>query len=287
MSHAESRTKHEFHETPLVLFTALVIIGAGLPAGHFTAWALGMANWRPDRWSAGAGTISLASGLLLSLLHLGKPSRLASALRRTGRSPLSTEVALVLLTCLPAAAALLLPDSNLAGTLLWSLAALASPALLLTIGWVYRLPAQLSWKGTAAVSPILLGMAIGFLSEAAAAADNARFLFAALILLAADAAGFGIRWITTGMEISTGIPAHPAFSRARRRIRMLRLLDVTILPLLLMLAQLPALALIILSLGVFVDRFAFYALAVRETTESEVFRVERLLKEPATKRTDD
>ncbi len=284
MSSAAGRETSKFHETPLVLFTTLVVIGAGLLAGHFAAWGLAAASWTPTRWCAGIAVVLIASGLFLSLLHLGRPSRLAYALRRIGRSPLSTEVILAFLILVPAAAALLLPD--LPGTLLWGLAAAASPGLLLSLGWVYHLPGQLSWRGPALLSPLLLGLVIGLLGQAATNPGNARLMFAALILLAADAAGFAIRWKAIQWDASVGEPVHPSLFSARRRILILRFLDVTLIPLLLMLAQLPAPALVVLGLGVLVDRFAFYALALRRTHEAEIARIERHIKESATNSTN-
>jgi len=267
-----------FHETPLVLFTALVITGAGLPAGHFAAWALGLAAFTPNRWPAAVATILLVGGLLLSLLHLGRPARLVYALRRAGRSPLSTEVILALMTIVPAAAAQLLPFQQTVNTLLWGLVAVSSPGLLLALGWVYRLPGQPSWKGAVALSPLLLGLATGFLAQAASAAPNARFMFAALIILAADAAGFAMRWKVMKCDSALGQPVHPALFSARRRILILRLVDVMLLPAIFMLAQAPTVALFVLAFGIFFDRFAFYALAVRETTEAEIARVEHFLR---------
>jgi len=277
VSAAAGRSKCKFHETPLVLFTALVITGAGLPAGHFSAWALGLTSWTPNRWRATCALIVLATGLLISLLHLGRPARLAYALRRTGRSPLSTEVVLTLLTVVPAGAALFLPDRQ-AGTLLWALVAVAAPGLLLALGWVYQLPGQLSWRGTVTLSPLLLGLATGFLAQAASAQDNARLMFAAIVFLATDAACFALRWKVMKWDSSLGQPTYPHLFLARRRIMILRIIDVVLLPAFFILAQAPTIALSILAFGIFFDRFAFYALAVRETTEAEVARVEAVIR---------
>ncbi len=284
MTGAAGPAARQFHESPLVLFTTLVVIGAGLLAGHFTAWALAAASWTPNRWCAGTAVVLIASGIFLSLLHLGRPSRLAYALRRIGRSPLSTEVILAFLTLVPAAAALLLPA--LQGTLLWGIAAAASPGLLLALGWVYRLPGQLSWKGPALLAPLLLGLVIGLLAQAATNPGGARLMFAALLFLAADAAGFAIRWKTIQWDASVGEPVHPSLFGTRRRILILRFLDVTLIPLVLMLAQLPVPALGVLGLGVLVDRFAFYALALRRTPEAEISRIERHIKKSATNSTN-
>lgn len=267
-----------FHEMPLVLFSALVITGAGLTAGHFAAWAMGLSAFTPNRWPAAVATILLVAGLLLSILHLGRPARLAYALRRAGRSPLATEVILVLLTIVPAAAAQLLSFQQTVNILLWGLVAISAPVLLFALGWVYLLPGQPSWKGAIALSPLLLGLATGFLAQAASAAQSARFMFAALIMLAADAAGFAMRWKAMKYDIALGQPVHPALFSARRQILILRLVDVTLLPASLMLAQAPTVALFVLVFGIFFDRFAFYALAIRETTEAEIARVEAAIR---------
>ncbi len=275
MSRPRAKTTSSFHEFPLVLFTSLVVIGAGLPAGHFAAWALGMTPWTPNRVQALLSTFTLAAGLLVSLLHLGHPFRSAYALRRAGRSPLSTEVVLVLLIIVPSTAALVLhghPALNLS----WGLVAAASPGLLLTLGWVYRLPGQLAWRGAAELSPLLLGLAIGFLSQAASASDGGRILAVVVGLLALETVGFAMRWKVLNSE--NGEPVYPGRFQARKMIMTLRLMDVTLLPALFVLADYPSVALFVLAFGVLFDRFAFYALAVRQTTESEISRIERILR---------
>ncbi len=272
--------ERRFHETPLVIFTALSVLGAGLPAGHFAAWSLGWVDWEPGRLPAAVSAGLLVTGLLVSLSHLGRPARMVYALRCIGRSALSTEVALVALTAGATAAPLLLQHRFPVAAALWGLVAVTSPALLAVLGLVYRVPGQLSWKGAATLTPLLLGLAAGFLTLAAAAGDNARFMFAALALLAGDAAGFVLRWKAIEWHSFSGLPSHPSQFTARRRILLLRLADVTLLPTLLMFAQMPAVALVVLAFGVLVDRFSFYALAIRGTTEAEIARVERLLRSP-------
>ncbi len=275
-----------FHEMPLVVFSALVIIGAGLLAGHFVAWALGWVPWRPRPGLAISAAVLLASGLLISLLHLGRPARVAYALRRTGRNSLSNEVLAVLVILTATSAALILPLTSRLTVLIWSGVAFAAPGLLLLLGKVYRLPGQLDWQGPAVLSPILQGLAVGMLASAVSTPDNARLMFLGFVLLAVDAAGFGMRWLVMKWNSAAGVPTHPSLFRARRRMMILRLVDVNFLPALLLLAQAPLAAVCVLAFGLFVDRYAFYAFARRSSTEAEIAEIEERLR-TANSRTGD
>jgi hypothetical protein len=95
----------------------------------------------------------------------------------------------------------------------------------------------------------------------------------AFALLALDAAAFGIRWYAMRWDASLGNPSHPVLFRARRRVMMVRLVDVNLLPGLFLLAQAPIPAAGFLVIGILLDRYAFYALSLRQTTEAEVDRV--------------
>jgi DMSO reductase anchor subunit len=278
-----SRAAHApgFHEMPLVFFTAAATTGGGLLAGHFAAWALESARWEPSRFQALVGLFALAGGIAVSLAHLGRPGRFAYALRRVGRSPLSTEVALAGITVLSAFAALALPAGLPLAKILWVPAAAAAPALLLSLGWVYRLPGQSSWRGAASLAPLLLGLSFGLLVEAGQRGGGVRLLFAAFGLLLVDLAGFVMRWKMSGWGAGYGSPSHPVLFRSRRRIFAARVVDANALPLVLMIAEMPTAAAIVLSFGILIERYSFYAHAVCRTTEAEVEQVESILRRTA------
>ena len=95
MKRADTRHKRGFHEWPLVLFTALTIVGSGLA----TSWlCLGLIGWLPLVPPAIIMmliTVFLGVGFLSSVGHLGRRLRGHLALIRVGRSPLSNEVLLL------------------------------------------------------------------------------------------------------------------------------------------------------------------------------------------------
>jgi DMSO reductase anchor subunit len=222
--------------------------------------------------------ILLAAGLSVSVLHLGKPTRLLLALSRGGRSRLSNEVILAGILLPAALAALLLRGRGMAEDVLWGLVAAASPALLIFVGWVYHLPGQLSWKGPAALSPLLLGTAFGAAAEAVLGEFSAAIMALAMGAIALDAAGFALRWIRLNWDAEAGMPAYPAIFQARRRLLFLRLLDANLLPAGLLLAEMPLAASFVLSIGIWAERYAFYALALKQTPEAEIAQVMRVLR---------
>jgi DMSO reductase anchor subunit len=278
MSTPRSQSAPIYHELSLVFFTSLVISGAGLLSAHFALWSLGFSPWIPAVLPAAIGTGLLGVGLAVAFLHLGRPGRMANALRRIGRSPLSTEVMTAVVLLASATGAQLLPGHAHLTPTLWSLVALSSPGLLILLGRVYQLPGQLSWKGPTALSPLLLGLAIGTLVQAATLADNARLLLAGFTLLLVDSIGFAIRWLLMRWDSSFGEAVYPSLFRMHRRIMILRLVDVNLLPAILLLAQMPGTAAGILAIGILIDRFAFYALALRLTTEAEIERIEAVVR---------
>jgi DMSO reductase anchor subunit len=271
----EAGTTGKFHELPLVLFTALATISAGLLAGHFGAWALGYAAWSPSVPVGWTAVLLLTAGMAASLLHLGRPAKMALSLNRTGRSRLSTEVLLALLVLAGSAGALCWPGNGTFGEALWAIAAPAAPALLFYIGHVYRLPGQLSWKGAAAISPLLLGFALGACIEAGRGGMHAPVLALALGAVVLDALGFGLRWFSFDWDAEVGVPAYPKTFERKKRLLILRLLDANLLPAGFLLAEMPLAAAAMLAVGIFAERYVFYALAVRRTPESEIARVER------------
>jgi anaerobic dimethyl sulfoxide reductase subunit C len=127
-----------FHEWPLVVFTTLAVMGAGLLTAPLIAAIVG-----PSAAAASpvvlAGTALLAAGLLVSLAHLGQPQRSPMALARVGRSRLSNEVLLASATLAAGIVAVVLPYVSPVTTLLPSFCAVA---FLVSLGRVYALSGQ-------------------------------------------------------------------------------------------------------------------------------------------------
>ncbi len=245
-----------FHELSLLLFSAL----ASAAAGTATAWWVvvleeGLTAPVP-RELAGMATLLMGAGLLSSLLHLGRPLRMLKALSGLRTSYLSWEVLLAGGFLLLAGSGwVLLPGR--AGLLAWLAACCCGPLFFAALGQVYRLRGQLTWGYPASLSMFLLGTAAGILiihqvHPGAAGIGPAVLLLTADLLLAAG------RWRWYGT----------------------RLVLADLMPLLYLLA--PGgdafTAAVFLLLGLLADRFAFYGLAVRRSTASELARVEHLIR---------
>lgn len=264
-----------FHETTLVCFTAAALSGAGVAAARPLAWATGLRADDPGRGAAASVLTLICAGLLISIGHLGRPSRMMRALLRTGKNALGTEVTFAALT---AAAALLLvcvPLRAAALQLLWVLASLAGLGLLASLAWVYWLPGQIAWKGVPALSVIPLGLLVGYVVHTATAFPRARpGMWGALILAALDALAWAARCARVEAGAGRGEAAHPSAMAQRRWIYVLRFLLVSLPPLAVVLFDAGLAGLVPMALGVIVDRYAFYSLAIKQTTESEVARIE-------------
>lgn len=252
--------RNSFDEWPLVVFTTLAILGAGLLMAPLIAVLVGPAA------AAGAGLLLpgaalLAAGLVVSLAHLGQPQRAPLALARAGRSRLSTEILLASAALAAGALAAVFPYWSPVTTLLPAVLALG---FLVTLGLVYNLPGQLAWRGSIAASPVVLGVGFGALALGANDGSFASVAPVAAICLATDVVLFLVRRRRTG-----GAAAVPAF----------RFLLVDVLPGCLILAGLPKGAAGALGLGILLDRLSFYLSAAQHTTEAEIARIEDLISD--------
>ena len=290
-----------FHEGPLVVFTALTVAGGGVGWAFLFRGLLGGGARGPGTWEAPwllpptaallmAGL--LAVGMAVSLLHLGRPARGLLAVGKTGSSPLSNEVVLVGAAGLLALVRGLAPLGEWPALVLSILIGAISFLLLLALGRVYRLPGQEAWRGPALLQPLVLGtlwggLALGFLARAPGfpvagppgepAVGLAPVVLLALLLVDGGLLGLRIR----GLEatVREAEPAHPRIFRARGPWLAVRLVFVPLLPLISVSLD-PAggsLPLASLSVGILLDRWLFYGLALRRTTEAEVDRVDALL----------
>lgn len=265
-------------ESPLIMFTSLAQMGAGIAAVHPLLWLVtGKFIW-PGWIEVAAVALLLLAGMVSSLAHLGRKKRMLFVLFRINQSPLSLELLLAGITFAAALATFLwyrtVPFFG------WRVTIVAALMLLLVMGLVYRLGGQLSWKGAAVVTPLITGMLWGsvfLLVVETAASDNAGLLVYLLITI--DVLLTTVRWRT--IEHS-GRYVQPRFAAAfedRRKLIITRLIVTDLLTLSALLLIGPVVALITVTAGVFMDRYIFYALEVVHTTEAEISRVESFISD--------
>jgi DMSO reductase anchor subunit len=269
-----------FHEAPLVLFSALAVAGAGIGGSRLLLAATGQGAWASSPWEAGVVAGLLALGVLVSILHLGRPHRAGLVLRMVGRSALTAEVLALGASLVVGAMAALLPPDSAVGGLARVLLPWLSVLVLLTLGTVYRLPGQVGWGGSAFLRPLALGMVFGMVVQGAAGswAVGGSALAGLLLVWVVDA----LLMVLGGRKLERGLgsaePSHPVVFRRRRLLLAIRFSLVNLVaPLALLLAWTLLLVVVLVASGVLLDRFLFYALAARLTTEGEVRRVEAAL----------
>jgi len=270
----------EFHEWPLVFFTALTTLGAGLGAAALLFRALG---WEPSAPSAerlGVVSLLLGLGLLFSLRHLGRPWRGFRAARRFGVSPLSNEVLAVGAALGTSFLTWVLGQGSAAAQPLSLAAELLCLVTLLALGAVYRLRSHLTWDGPVRFGALVGGLALGtaFLLPTLPAGVRSRCELLILVILFLDGLLVWDRTRRTAAALQRGAPAHPEAMRYRVTGFTARLVLGVLLPAAFLLWGRQVLTLLSLSTGLLLDRFLFYALSVRATTESEISRVEVLLR---------
>jgi anaerobic dimethyl sulfoxide reductase subunit C (anchor subunit) len=269
-----------FHERPLVVFSALAIVGAGLLTVPLVARAAG----HPDvggRLFSISGVGLLAVGVAVSLLHLGRPWLAPLSLRRVGRSRLSSEVAAAALVAAAAALTVVAGGAHVLSVATGLLAL----GFLVALGLVYNLAGQRTWRGPIVVTPALMGLLVGALALATAA-EGRGITTAVLSLLAVDAAVFAGHWLVAGKP--GGLPNTSTLKRSLPHTSTWEWLPAALLGARLALANLlagglvvvnrPGAALIFLVLGILADRLAFYLLAAPHTTEAEIARIEALMQ---------
>ncbi len=281
MRRAETRRDLRLHELPLVVFTALATAGAGIGVAQLLTSLLLGSPWVPSRTALGLMAGMTAAGLLVSLRHLGRPLRGSRALSRLGGSSLSNEVGLVSLLAVTASLAVALPGNWPGRDVLVLTALLCSPLTLVALGWVYRLPGQLTWRSPAAVAqPLASGSAFGLLllravQSGATAAMASPLAVGALLL---EALLFLARGRSLGRLAARGEASHPGIMARRRGLLWLRISASNLVPCLATIVGHPSVAVLSMGIGLLLDRLLFYGLAVKASTEGEVARVERMLR---------
>ena len=265
-------------DLPLVLFTSLAMMGAGSIGVLPLVWIIdGGIRW-PDDAVAVAAISLLGCGLLLSLSHLGRKGRLLLVIRGLPRSQLSLEAVLAGVT-IAALSGILIFESH-AISLFWPVAVTGSWLLLVAIGLVYRLKGQVTWGGTAVPAPIITGLLWGLLLHGmVATGPSEMFPPIVFFFMGIDTAITLIRWNMIGRKGSTGEPRNRiAFSR-RGILLILRLTFVDLAGVIAYMLAGSTAALITVTIGVFIDRYSFYALGSQLTTEAEVARIESIIRE--------
>lgn len=255
---------------PLVVFTTLAILGAGLLAAPLLALLVEPTSLAATRLRL-PGVLLLAAGVVVSLAHLGRVRRAPLALAGIGRSRLSAEVALAGLTILASLAALALPLVLATITLVPSAFAIA---FLVALGLVYSVPGQHTWRGAVVLSPLILGLGTATVALAGQwEAPGKAFASVALASVAADLAVALLR-LETFRHARGAAPVYREWFGHRFALLAVRVVLVDVLAPACLLARFPKAAGGALGLGILVDRLAFYLLAARHTTESEIASAE-------------
>jgi DMSO reductase anchor subunit len=263
-----------------VLFSALSIGGAGIAVAIVLARLGGWLDRaaEPGLWFVSGMMVGTA--ILVSVFHLGRIWRSHYALRRIGFSPLSSEIFLAAILVPLALAQADSPRLDGLSPLLPYLAGLIGLSVLLLIGMVYNLKGQLPWRGPAAMIPLSQGMAFGLTVVLVVSYGYSDYLGSmgpvALIIL--DASLHGLRWKKIGSERTLGTPSHPAAVGQWKRLLLIRSALSHVFPLVALLASLPALAMVLLAMGIVHERLLFYALASQHTHEAEIARVEEVIR---------
>jgi DMSO reductase anchor subunit len=260
---------HSGHR-PLVAFTSLAIAGAGLvSASAYFELVHGLVSGR----MVAAGAVLLATGLLVSLGHLGRKRSAGLAVRGAGRSALSNEA---LIAGLALAAAALAAGLDLAGAHARAVTAIAgavNAALMVSIGLVYRIRGHRTWRGFSAATPLTGGLAFGAIAVQTAAGTGRVFL-GTLLFIAADALIFSRRWRDLAGIPSSGAMLENPWMIRRSQLLAARFFLLDVIPYVLLAVSPMPLAVVSAAAGLIVDRFCFYVLAVQHTTEHEIATVE-------------
>jgi len=263
-----------FHEWPLVIFTTLGVMGAGLLATPLLAWAAA-GTPAPATVSIRWGAALMAAGLAVSLAHLGRPLRAPRASAGLGRSLLSAEAVAATVATIVGAVAAFLPYVS---PVLDLTAAAAAIVFLATLGLVYALPGQQTWRGVVVWMPLSSGLGFGAVGLAAFWGEGLAAIGAvAAVVLAADTALLVARRLALVWPREPVAPRYPAVFARLQGILLARFALIDILPGLGLLAGFRWTAVATFGLGIVVDRVAFYALAAQRTTEAEVARVDGII----------
>jgi anaerobic dimethyl sulfoxide reductase subunit C (anchor subunit) len=269
-----------FHELPLVVFASLASAGCGLAAAHLLLSVWVGIPWVPPGPILLLSAVLTGAGVLASLAHLGRPLRSPRALARVGRSRLSNEVAICSLALVGLFLSLLLPQDHAwnAPAAYWGMG--LSMLTLLALGRVYALPGQMTWGGSAIAQPLTLGTALGLsmLYDLLPLLLQPAAERALILALLADALVLALRWRALSRAAEDGAAAYPLLLRRRGILMLSRLGIGFLIPLAGVLMYRPVWIVTSLACALILDRVLFYGLAVRNSTEAGVSRLEMAIR---------
>lgn len=262
------------HIVPLVIFSVLALMAAGLILPLFVLFyfPLGGAPWLGGFLMT--IVVLTALGIAVSLLHLGKKTRMLRAAFGLGHSWLSREVlAVALYMGVTAFVMVWLESGQMSyGMLQNGLLVLALLGLLLavTIGLVYRLEAQPGWKGMIFfLSPVSNALLLGtvflvFLSS------RSTFLWGFYLVWAVDFMLGLLRALRFIKLKETGSAfGFSHMVKAARNLHVVRVaLSVLLFPSMILFLYIPALLALIGVIAA--DRFCFFAGMVQPGPKSEI-----------------
>jgi DMSO reductase anchor subunit len=224
-----------------------------------------------------AGVLLQAAGLAISLAHLGQARRAALAMRGAGRSALSNEV---ILAPLALACGTLVAANGVWGRPMPALTVIAgvvNALFLLSIGLVYRVRGQRTWRGSSAFTPLTTGCAFGAIAIQSVSIGDGGGLNVVVLFVLLDSALFVQRWRDVAAVRIPAASLSGFWMSHRHQLLGARFALLDVLPLALLLAWPTPLAAVVAAAGLLMDRAGFYALAFQHTTEHEVAAVEDLM----------
>ena len=259
---------------PLLVFTAAVVLAAGIYAAGAGAVLSGHGDW-PDMAAALWWGFALAAGgVLISLFHLGRAAgRSWLAVLGLGHSWLSREAILAgFFAAAAGATAFALSFSmDWFETALYTAAALGILTVV-SIGFVYRLAGQEGWAG---IQQLLAPLSTSLLFAAAILTGCVGAIWAAWAfwpLLAIDGL---LATLRAWRKMASGRLAprlFPALRRPTAYAHGVRLVAGTIAPIPLFILS-PAVVPWLVAAAVALDRFAFYAGTAQASPSAEVARI--------------
>ena len=264
---------HFSHYVPLLLFTAMLLIAAGIVMAVEAAHLFLPGAWDLEMALLAMAFVLAAVGGAISFLHLGRKERAVRAALGLAHSWLSREAILAALFAGAALAALLFRISDLAAIWFTVFVVVASVSGLLTaiaIGKLYDLEAQAGWRGwaqalTAPVSALLLAAALFIVAP-----GSAEYAPVFYVVWLADVVLLGFRDSGYRRNVREGAMfSFPKLSRAAKFAYNFRKL-FSIAALVAVVSSTALIAVAAIAVAICLDRFCLYAASVQSTPSSEI-----------------
>jgi DMSO reductase anchor subunit len=270
------------HLVPLLLFTALVVIAAGITMAVAVVHLLqpaSLAFAMPLLVTAFALT---ATGGAISLLHLGRKERAGRAVLGLAHSWLSREAFLsgvFAAATLTALVVLLFGLSPLWYTIAVSVASASGLFMTVAVGKLYDLGAQAGWRGMAQVLTPPVAALLLCSALICMAPGGTRHAAGFYGLWLADMVLLALRRRVLARNLREGAAfSFPVLSRVSSRAYWLRTLVSAAAVVLFALPDGPAVVVAVIAVVIVLDRFCLYGAAARSTPAGEMarLRAERL-----------